>query len=518
MRLDRVAELSGEEAVATVNDYGVHQLPRCRILDPDMAHFLANSAGELDYSNVVEFSPAAAQCLVNALNGGGGREPAVRDGAPWILDGLRKVSEEVATVLGSYRRGALQLNGLTMLSREAAQRLSRLSNGPLCLDSLLDTSPDTLRDLLRTNRGVHLNAIRVLGPEYAEVLADVPNGWQACETPEWQLQLNGLCHLPDVTAEALVRCARGMRKVVYEEKYSPIVTLDALAVLDSPKLARAINRGERPVIKASLDQIQWISARAAAELAANHLVDLPQLRHLTSDIAQGLTQGDARVSLESISKLTRKIAIELGKKSGGELMLDGLVEISADIAEALAPATVSKLTLNGLKSLDLEAAKKLGTSRARRLELRGLDGIDDSIAAALSQLSGSLAVGRLSSGHNLPKVLRSPLARILSKHLGALDLRGVEEVTDDAAKDLSLHGGPHILLDDVKVMPAHVADKLVSYRGKLSLCGLKQLTDQAAAELVGYEGWALVLRGLESPTVTQLSILERNPRIKLPTP
>jgi hypothetical protein len=519
MRTANVSELSMQAASAALSDWGMYTLPPCRLSDPKVAAFLAEKAAHVDYSNIVELSPAAAECFVKMLNGDedAGNEPAVEDETPWALNGLRAVSPELASVLGSYCQGPLHLDGLTSLSRESAQHLSHLPYGALSLDGLTDVSADVLSHLLRTSRGVCLNAVEMLGPEHAEVLSAGPTGWQTCPPPQWQLQLNSLRFVPDVTAEAIVRCAKGMRRVVHEDKWSPLVTLDGLVVLDSPALARAIDRGDRPVIQASLTTIQWISARAAAELGQRIWVELPRLRHLTRAVARGFADGGARISLGAVSAITPEIASEFGKKSAGELVLDGLVDLSAEIAEELARAAVSRLSLNGLKSLDTAVANKLAFSRADRIELRGLDAVDDSVAAELSRFQGKLAIDRLTSGGGLPKVLHSPLASVLRKHPGALDLGGVEELTDAAAEDLSLHGGPHILLDDVQVVPAHVAEKLAKYRGKLSLCGVKRLTDEAAAKISEYEGWALILRGLESPSRAQVTTLSRNPRIKLPT-
>ena len=518
MRTARVLDLSIDMAEASLSSHGGQTLPLCRLRDPEVAAFLASNYLYADYSNIVELSPEAAECFVRTLNGDedAGRAPAVEDDTLLALDGLHEVSAEVAAILGSYSQGSLHLDGLTSLSREAAHGLCGLSYGTLSLGGLTEVSPDTLSHLLSTGRGVCLNSVQLLGPEHADVLRNAPKDWPVFSTPEWQLQLNGVRFMPDVTAEALVRCAKGMRKVVHDDKWSPLVTLDGLTVLDSPVLARAIDRGPRPVVQVSLETIQWISPQAAAELGRKLSAHLPRLRHITRAVARSLAKGKSHVSLDSLSTITPEIAHVFGEKTAGELSLNGLRDISAEIAEALAHATVSRLKLNGLTGLAAATADKLASSRALCLELRGLETVDDSVAASLSRFAGAFALDRLISGGTLPTVLRSPLASILSKHEGAMDLRGVEELTDEAAAELSLHGGPHILLDDVKVMPALVAEKLVPYRGKLSLCGLKRMTDEAAAKLAGYEGWAIILRGLESLSRDQVSILSRNPRIKLP--
>jgi hypothetical protein len=210
------------------------------------------------------------------------------------------------------------------------------------------------------------------------------------------------------------------------------------------------------------------------------------------------------------------VAKELGSKRGGELLLDGLTSLSPEIAEGLAQASVSRLSLNGITSIDVMTAEKLATSQARLLELRRLQSIEESAAASLSRFSGDFSLDSLTSGGNLPTVLKCPIANVLRKHRGGVAIRGIEELTADAAGELSLHGGPAMSLDDLKVLPAFVAEKLVPYVGKLSLCGLTRISDETAAKLVDYQGWALILRGLVSPSREQLSLLSRNPRIKLP--
>lgn len=512
MQAAHILDLSVEMAEACLSKEGGYELPPCRISDPEAAALVAREAEFVDYSSIVELTPRAADSLVATLNGNedAGQPPAVEEDTPLALDGLREISIDVAAALANYSRGALHLDGLLSLSPEVAHRLSHLHSGMVSLGSLKDVSPDTFSHLLATRHGVSLNAVESLGPEYVDVLLDAPKGWG--ETPKWQLQLNGLRFLPDATAEAVVSCAKGMRRVVYQDTWEPLVTLDGLTVLDSPALARAGIRGERPVIRLSLETIQWISSRAAATLGRNFFVNLPRMRHVTPAIARAFAASDSFVSLGAISEITPKTARAFGRKRRGRLALNGLKTLSVEIAEGLAHASVERLSLSGVTALDAATAEKLASSVADCIELRGLELVDDSVAAALACFKGAFKLNLLS----LPTVLRSPLASLLAKHEGAMSLRGVEELTADAAGELSLHGGTEMGLDELKVLPAFVAEKLVPYVGKLSLCGLTRITDETAAKLVDYQGWALILRGLESPSREQLSLLSRNPRIKLP--
>jgi hypothetical protein len=519
MRNARVQELTVEMAESYESR---SSFPLCRIYDPKVATLLAGGNTHGDYSFIVDFSPEAAQCFVNTLNGDPDSWDWPGDGDTLMLDGLCEVSPAVASFLGGYDRGALTLDGLTSLSDDAARGLSNLGHGILSLDGLTEVSPQALRFLLGTRLGVHLNGIEILHPEHAEALADAPTGlskdWLR-EWELWELQLNGVRFMPDVTAAALVRCAKGMKKasrLCYEKRKndeSTTVTLKGLTALDSPVLARAIGR---QLVEVSPKTIQWISPRAAAELGHSSSAHLPQLRRLTLAVARSLAEGSASVSLPSYSNLSPEIAKALGCKRGGELLLDGLTSLSAEIAEGLAQAPVSRLSLNGITSLDVATAEKLATSQARLIELRRLQSIEESVAEPLSAFSGEFKLDSLMSDGHLPSVLRRATANVLRKHRGSVAIRGVEELTADAASELSLHGGTEMLLDDLKVLPAFVAEKLVPYVGKLSLCGLTKISDETAAQLVDYQGWALILRGLISPSREQVSLLSRNPRIKLP--
>jgi hypothetical protein len=522
MRKARVVELTLE----MVEPYGSRawnrHLPPCRICNPKVAALLADGNTSWDYSFIADFSPEAAECFVSTLNGPEDSWDWPEDGDTLMLDGLNEISPEVAGFLGTFRRGGLQLDGLTSLSEDAARGLSSLREGILSLDGLTDVSPAALSYLLDTRLGVHLNAIELLCPEHAEPLADAPSGlsedWLR-EWELWELQLNGVRFMPDVTAAALVRCAKGMKKASRrcdekrKDSESTTVTLKGLTTLDSPVLARAIHR---QLVEVSLETIQWLSPRAAAELGRSSYAHLPQLRRLTRAVARSLAEGSASVSLPSFTTVSPEIANELGSKCGGELLLNGVTSLSPEIAEGLARASVSRLSLNGITSLGVAAAETLGDSKAQFVELRGLQSIEEATAAGLSGFRGDLALDSLTSGGNLPSVLRSPMANVVRKHRGIVTIRGVEELTADAASELSLHGGTEMLLDDLKVLPAFVAEKLVTYRGKLSLCGLTRITDETAATLVDYQGWALILRGLISPSCDQVSLLSRNPRIKLP--
>ncbi|MBE74609.1 MAG: hypothetical protein CMM04_09285 [Rhodopirellula sp.] len=75
----------------------------------------------------------------------------------------------------------------------------------------------------------------------------------------------------------------------------------------------------------------------------------------------------------------------------------------------------------------------------------------------------------------------------MSKHNGALWLRGLTSLSDQVAESLSKHKGGEICLDGLSKLSDAAAESLGQYKGTLDLNNLKSLSDAAAMGLAKHE-------------------------------
>jgi hypothetical protein len=138
--------------------------------------------------------------------------------------------------------------------------------------------------------------------------------------------------------------------------------------------------------------------------------------------------------------------------------------------------------LDGFTELDNEAAALLSKHK-EALDLCGLESLSDAAARILSMYKGRwLELNGL-------KHLSDTAAESLSKCKGLLQLAGLKHLSDSAAKALGKHRG-ELCLNGLESLSDIAAKNLSKHKGRwLELDGLKQLSDTAFESLSKYKGW-----------------------------
>ena len=263
------------------------------------------------------------------------------------------------------------------------------------------------------------------------------------------------------------------------------------------------------------------------------------------------------LNLNSLKELSDAAAKSLGKHKGDGLNLDSLTELSDAAAASLGKHKGGGwLSLNGLRSLTVAAAKSLAKYSGECLSLEDLDDLSDDAAQALSKIEGRM----LLILNNLPKsaaeILRDALeptpvvqeeevidtsvltaelaekfaagspsvslhmftsiedeaAKILGKTDVWLNLDGLTELSDAAAKGLSKHkmssfaSSGALQLKGLTRLSDAAAESLMKHKGPLELHGLTELSD-SVAELFRRSPGPITLRALASLSDRHAEIL-----------
>lgn len=103
-------------------------------------------------------------------------------------------------------------------------------------------------------------------------------------------------------------------------------------------------------------------------------------------------------------------------------------------------------------------------------------------------------------------------ADLLSKCIFGLELRGLAELSDEAAKGLGRRKGGDLDLSGLKSLSVVAAKALAGTEGILMLRGLKEISDEVAVTLSQHKG-PLIMSGLTSLTGAAARALAKNPEI-----
>lgn len=103
-------------------------------------------------------------------------------------------------------------------------------------------------------------------------------------------------------------------------------------------------------------------------------------------------------------------------------------------------------------------------------------------------------------------------AGILSKCIFGLELRGLTELSDEAAKELGRRKGGDLDLSGLKSLSVVAANALAGTEGILLLSGLNKISDEVAVALSEHEG-PLNMSGLTSLTGAAARALAKNPEL-----
>jgi hypothetical protein len=409
------------------------------------------------------------------------------------LNGLKKLTPDVAQALAGYSKGPLLLNGLTTLSAEAATALAQHEDS-LSLNGLTTLSDEVATALAQHTGRLSLNGLTTLSPEAIKALA----------RHKGALEFDGLTTL---SAEAV--------KALAQHKGTMSLSLAGLTTL-SAEAVKALARYNGTLY---LNGLTTLSAEAAKGLAQHKgALFLAGLTTLSDEVAAALAQHEGALSLTGLTTLSAEAATALAQHRGVWLSLHGLTTISDEVATALAQHK-GTLYLNGLTTLSAEAAKGLAQHKGT-LFLTGLTTLSAEVATTLAQRKGN----RLSL--DCLTTLSAEAAAALAQHKGDLSLNGLTTLSDEAAKALAQHEGSLSLgsisfsrtpdsalvwatllqgqLDAVTALDSPdavaIAKALATRKGRLSLPNLKKLSPKTLSALIEKED-------IEIPLIETLELI-----------
>ncbi|GDX97453.1 hypothetical protein LBMAG47_31180 [Planctomycetia bacterium] len=327
---------------------------------------------------------------------------------------------------GPYKVGnCLPLNGITKLTPDVAQALAGYSKGPLILNGLTTLSDEAATALAQHKGHLFLDGLTTLSTEAAKALAQHQGDW---------LSLDGLTTLSDEAATALAQHVRWLY-------------LNGLTTLsDEAATALAQHKGYL-----FLNGLTTLSDEAAKALAQHEgFLYLNGLTTLSVEAATALAQHKGyQLALNGLTTLSDEAAKLLAQHKGSSLSLNGLTTLSAEAAKALAQGK-GYLTLNGLNTLSAEAAKALAEYKGDWLELNGLTTLSAEAATALAQHKGELSLASISFSLTPDSVL--VWATLLRGQLSAVTALDSPDAVA-IAKALATRKGPLSLPNLKKISP-----------------------------------------------------------------
>ncbi len=273
----------------------------------------------------------------------------------------------------------------------------------------------------------------------------------------------------------------------------------------------------------------------------------------------GKDKSGNELNLNSITELSDAAAKSLGKHKGGGLYMDSLTELSDAAAESFSKYKGRGMSLNGLRSLTVAAATSLAKYSGECLCLEDLDNLSEDAAKGLSKFKGRMIIslnrlstpaaeilrdameaqleamyaaeqaqqdeatfvltaeiaeqfvaGKLSSPTG-PRIhqftsIEDDAAEILGNTTRWLNLDGLTELSDAAAKSLSMHKDSLLQLKGLTRLSDAAAESLMNHKGPIELDRLTELSD-TVAELLSRSPGPLTLRALASLTERQAEFL-----------
>jgi tartrate dehydratase beta subunit/fumarate hydratase class I family protein len=279
------------------------------------------------------------------------------------VNGLKKLTPDVAQALAGYSKGPLLLNGLTTLSAEAAKGLAQ-HKGALSLAGLTTLSDEVAAALAQHEGALLLTGLTTLSAEAATALAQHRGVW---------LSLHGLTTISDEVATALAQ-------------HTGRLSLNGLTTL-SPEAIKALARHKGAL---EFDGLTTLSAEAVKALAQH--------------------KGTMSLSLAGLTTLSAE-AVKALARYNGTLYLNGLTTLSDEAAKALAQHEGSLSLASISFSLTPDSALVWATLLQGQLDaVTALDSPDSvSIAKALATRKGRLSLP------NLKKLSPKTLSALIEK-------------------------------------------------------------------------------------------------------
>lgn len=217
----------------------------------------------------------------------------------------------------------------------------------------------------------------------------------------------------------------------------------------------------------------------------NRLDNIQQLKRLSPEAARVFIQLERRLELLSlgISEISEDVAHELVQYNGDILLLNNVKELTPGTAAVLARFKGVKLGLNGLKKIAPDVLKGLAPYKGILL-LESLEdpGIDQKNKLKAEKTFKLLKASKLCLNNIKKSSLQ--MLRIIAKTPGELELNGLQQLSPSEAAGLVSHKGKHLKLRGLTAVSAPLARILVKYNGSIDIGGVKKIEGEAVNLIV----------------------------------
>ncbi len=237
------------------------------------------------------------------------------------------------------------------------------------------------------------------------------------------------------------------------------------------------------------DEVIWTEI-----ILEKKLNNIQQLKSLIPEAARGLIEQERRLELLSlgISELSEEVARELIKYKGDILLLNNVKELTPETAAALSLFKGVKLGLNGLKKISPDVLKGLAPYKGILL-LESLEdlGIDRKNKLQAEKIFKLLKTSKLCL--NGIKKSSLQMLRIIAKIPGELELNGIRQLSPSEAAGLVSHKGKHLKLRGLTAITAPLARILVKYKGSIDIGAVKKIESEAVNLIISQPGNMFIL-------------------------
>lgn len=224
------------------------------------------------------------------------------------------------------------------------------------------------------------------------------------------------------------------------------------------------------------------------------LNNIHQLKRLSPEAAGVLIQLERRLELLSlgISELSEDVANELIRYQGDILLLNNIKELTPGTAAVLSRFKGIKLGLNGLKKISPDVLNGLAPYKGILL----LESVEDLGIDQKNKLQAEKTFKRLNASKlclNNIKKSSLQMLRIIAKAPGELELNGLQQLSPSEAAGLVSHKGKHLKLKGLTALSAPLARILVKYNGSIDIGGVKKVEGAAVTLLIAQPGDLFIL-------------------------
>ena len=282
--------------------------------------------------------------------------------------------------------------------------------------------------------------------------------------------------------------------------YLELITILPAPIVEDNSDLRTI---ERIIKSGGFKNLTSSQLELISELHTTRLT-LESVSFLTKNEAVALAKWPGRIlELKDLTALTQDIAHYFSEWNGMYLNLNGLKHLSAEVANEL--LSIGILGLDGLKSISIETAKALSNFKGSSVSLNGLENFEREIFLALNE-NQSFLLGcdgiKILSNDDLEELvyienielsfggISCPSRRctkVLVKHAerhGVLEMNGITNLTEDIADIISNFNGDFLDLNGLKDIQPAVARILSRWEGQcLAIAGIEKLSWKVARNI-----------------------------------